>query len=92
MKVIGLISGTSTDGIDAALVQIVGKYLGFQAKLRLMWHESHPYPPKLRQRLLDVAPEGRVDEICHLNFYLGELAQAAVKIAAKAGIAGRKST
>jgi anhydro-N-acetylmuramic acid kinase len=86
MKVIGLISGTSTDGIDAALVQIVG--LGLQAKLRLIKYESYPYPPRLRQRLLEVARKGRVDEICHLNFYLGELfAQAALKIAARAGVA-----
>ncbi len=86
MKVIGLISGTSTDGIDAALVQITG--LGLQAKLRLIKYESYPYPPRLRQQLLEVAQKGRVDEICHLNFYLGELfAQAAIKIAAKAGVA-----
>jgi anhydro-N-acetylmuramic acid kinase len=85
MKVIGLISGTSTDGIDAALVQIVG--LGLKAKLRLIQYESYPYPPRLRRRILEAAQTGRVDEICHLNFYLGELfADAAMKIAAKAGI------
>jgi anhydro-N-acetylmuramic acid kinase len=89
MKVIGLISGTSTDGIDAALVQITG--LGLQAKLRLIAFEAYPYPPKLRRQLLDVAQKGRVDEICHLNFYLGELfAQAAIKVAAKAGVARRE--
>ena len=86
MKVIGLISGTSTDGIDAALVQITG--LGLKAKLRLIAYESYPYPPRLRRQLLEVSQKGRVDEICHLNFYLGELfAQAAIKIAAKAGVA-----
>lgn len=86
MKIIGLISGTSTDGIDAALVQITG--LGLQAKLRPIEFESYPYPSKLRQKLLEVAQKGRVDEICHLNFYLGELfARAAIKIAAKAGVA-----
>src|SRR3990172_8633323 len=85
MKVIGLISGTSTDGIDAALVQITG--LGLQARLRLIRYESYPYPSGLRQRLLRVAQKGRVDEICHLNFYLGELfAEAALKIAAVAGV------
>jgi anhydro-N-acetylmuramic acid kinase len=85
MKVIGLISGTSTDGIDAALVQISG--LGLEAKLRLIEYESYPYPPQLRKRLLEVARNGRVDEICHLNFYLGELfARAAIKVAAKAGV------
>jgi len=85
MKVIGLISGTSTDGIDAALVQITG--LGLQAELRLIAFESYPYPSRLRHKLLEVAQKGRAGEVSHLNFYLGELfAQAALKIAAKASV------
>ena len=77
------------DGIDAALVRITG--LGLQANLRLIQYETYPYPPSVRKRLLKAARKGRVDEICHLNFYLGELfAQAAIKLITKAGVSPRE--
>lgn len=42
-RVIGLISGTSVDGIDAALVEITGKDLDL--KVELLAGETYPYPP-----------------------------------------------
>ncbi|MEH2193313.1 MAG: anhydro-N-acetylmuramic acid kinase [Nostoc sp.] len=51
-RVIGLISGTSVDGIDAALVEISGKELDL--KVELLAGETYPYPAELRERILAV--------------------------------------
>ena len=85
-RVIGLMSGTSADGIDAAIVEISGP--PSHPHLTLQAAETFPYPVGLQERIVTVATpgRGRVEEICHLNFYLGELfARAALGIAEKAG-------
>lgn len=51
-RVIGLISGTSVDGIDAALVEISGRELDL--KVELLAGETYPYPAELRERILAV--------------------------------------
>lgn len=89
MKVIGLMSGTSADGIDAALVEII---MGTkQPTLRLVHFEVYPFPDGIRQRILRTADtECGAPEICRLNVLLGELfAKAAVRAARRAGIALR---
>jgi anhydro-N-acetylmuramic acid kinase len=48
MKVIGLMSGTSVDGIDAALVEING------TQVELLAGATYPYPAELRDRILAV--------------------------------------
>lgn len=84
MKVIGLISGTSSDGIDAALVDI-RKNRG-RIQLALIAFEVYPYPKSLPRQLIDLAsgfPQS-IANVCHLNFYVGELfAEAAREIARK---------
>ena len=83
MKAIGLISGTSADGVDAALVDI-GPGTG-RPPLRLLAWGTVPYPAGLRERVLAVASGGSTAEVCHLNAYLGELfAAAAAHIAREA--------
>ncbi|MGD1850991.1 MAG: anhydro-N-acetylmuramic acid kinase, partial [Cyanophyceae cyanobacterium] len=52
MKVVGLISGTSVDGIDAALVEIKGGSLDLSVKA-IAGH-TFSYPTELRDRILDV--------------------------------------
>jgi anhydro-N-acetylmuramic acid kinase len=52
MLVIGLMSGTSVDGIDAALVEIQGTTNDLQVKS--IAAETYPYPPALRQQILEV--------------------------------------
>jgi len=51
-RVIGLISGTSVDGIDAALVEITGTDIDL--KVELLAGETYPYPPELREQILEV--------------------------------------
>ncbi|MBI3610466.1 MAG: anhydro-N-acetylmuramic acid kinase [Nitrospirae bacterium] len=85
MKVIGLISGTSTDGIDAALVEISGR--GLQSWLKLIAFTTYPYPRELRGQLFRLTHDGRVEDLSRLNVYVGELfALAAVRIARKAAV------
>jgi anhydro-N-acetylmuramic acid kinase len=85
MKVIGLISGTSADGVDAALVEIAPG-AEWPAPRLLAWG-TVPYPPGLRERVLAVASGGSTEQVCHLNAYLGELfAAAAAHIAHEAGV------
>ncbi|MGA7933262.1 MAG: anhydro-N-acetylmuramic acid kinase [Kovacikia sp.] len=52
MRIIGLISGTSVDGIDAALVEISGFI--HDLKVTLLAGATYPYPPGLRQQILAV--------------------------------------
>lgn len=52
MRVIGLISGTSVDGIDAALVEISGKDLDIE--VTLLAGATYPYPDALSKQILEV--------------------------------------
>jgi anhydro-N-acetylmuramic acid kinase len=75
---IGLMSGTSVDGIDAVLVRIEGHGAG--AKVHPIAFRSYPFPPNLRAevfRLFD-PQKARIDSICQLDFLLGEVFAAAV--------------
>jgi anhydro-N-acetylmuramic acid kinase len=85
--VLGLISGTSMDGIDAALVRISGP--AAQPRVRLMAFETLAYSVTVRQRILRVAAGGAASagEISQLNFLLGELfAEAALRVCRKARV------
>ncbi len=52
MKVIGLMSGTSVDGIDVALVEISGRDIDL--KVQLLAGETYPYPAQLQEQILAV--------------------------------------
>jgi anhydro-N-acetylmuramic acid kinase len=52
VRVIGLMSGTSVDGIDTALVEVEGGQTDLQATL--LASRIHPYPEALRQQILRV--------------------------------------
>jgi anhydro-N-acetylmuramic acid kinase len=51
-RVIGLMSGTSVDGIDTALVEISGRELDL--KVELIAGETYPYPSQLREQILEI--------------------------------------
>ena len=77
--VIGLMSGTSVDGIDAAIVEIAGH--GLKTEVNLIAFETYRFPPGVPQRILALChPDtGRVDDICEMNFYIGHFFAEAVK-------------
>jgi anhydro-N-acetylmuramic acid kinase len=84
MLVVGLMSGTSADGVDAAVVEID------RGKVQLLAFDTFAYPAALRRQILGLCrPESaRLDDICHYNFVLGEVfADAVVKLCSKSGIA-----
>jgi anhydro-N-acetylmuramic acid kinase len=86
--VIGLMSGTSADGVDAALVRIEGG--AKPTRLHLKAFHASPFPPGLRQAILAASDPrtGTVDLLCRLNVALGEVfAEAALEVARQAGIA-----
>jgi anhydro-N-acetylmuramic acid kinase len=87
MIIIGLMSGTSADGIDAAVVRLNG------APPRLEWevlaHTHRSHTPELRSEIFACfRPEtGSVDRLCRLNFDLGEaFAAAALEAISAAGL------
>ncbi len=88
MIVAGVMSGTSADGIDVALVSVTGR--GFNLRLKLLAHRHTPYPPPVRAAVLAAmnAEKISVAELSRLNFLLGELYADAVhkaRTAAKIG-------
>jgi anhydro-N-acetylmuramic acid kinase len=79
MRVIGMMSGTSADGIDAALVRIAGAPPAITAELEGHFHV--PFPAYVRERILRPANGAATTaaEISELNFLLGEeLGRAAI--------------
>ena len=77
-RIIGLMSGTSLDAIDVAMVRI--QKHGLNAVVRLEHFREYPYPPKIRQvvRELFDPKRARIDDICRYDFILGEVFAAAV--------------
>jgi len=75
MIVAGVMSGTSADGIDVALVRI-GKSL----RIQLLGRVGYPYPSKVRQALLAAmnSASASVADLARLNSLLGELYADAV--------------
>ncbi|MGB1288110.1 MAG: anhydro-N-acetylmuramic acid kinase [Aggregatilineales bacterium] len=79
MKIIGLNSGTSADGLDIALCNISG-----EPPILDTWivtAETVPYPGELRDRILTAClpDESRVDDLAVLHFDLAEFAAGAIR-------------
>src|SRR5271170_2058808 len=90
--IIGLMSGTSVDAIDAALVRITIKAPGKYAA-KVLHHTEHPWPKKLRQRLLNImAPaQTTTEELCELNTLVAhEFAKAVEQLLKKSKISRKK--
>ncbi|MGB2780487.1 MAG: anhydro-N-acetylmuramic acid kinase, partial [Phycisphaerae bacterium] len=84
LRVAGLMSGTSADGVDAAIVDIA------PGRVRVVAFATIPYRPALRRQVLDLAhaETARVDDLCRLNFALGEVfADALMRLAKRNRIA-----
>lgn len=85
---VGLMSGTSVDGIDAAVVRMTGA-AGTRPEVKLLGFENIPYPAPVRDEifaLFDVK-EATLDRVGRLHVWLGELfAEAALSVIAKSGL------
>ncbi|GGI46777.1 anhydro-N-acetylmuramic acid kinase [Paenibacillus marchantiophytorum] len=87
LTVAGLMSGTSLDGIDVAIVRIDG--CGVDAKVQLLHFESFPYDDELREKLKQMCSIEHSDValLCGMNFAIAEkFADAVVQTAAAANM------
>ncbi|RYL93077.1 anhydro-N-acetylmuramic acid kinase [Sporolactobacillus sp. THM7-4] len=77
--IVGLMSGTSADGIDAALTRITGS--GERTQIEILDFITFPYSSSLRKKVfLAMNPDrSHVQLICSLNFELGTAFADAVK-------------
>ncbi|MGI9149041.1 MAG: anhydro-N-acetylmuramic acid kinase [Chloroflexota bacterium] len=81
MIVVGLMSGTSVDGVDAAVVDILHE--DDVLRVRLLAYAESPIDERLRQRIhtLFSPDQGRVDEVCELNVLIAEAFAGAAALA-----------
>jgi len=97
-RIIGLISGTSADGVSAALVEVTDRVTAGRGhasrdgevrhpKVRLVAHVTVPYPPEVSRRVIEVSTRPvTTQRIASLHYLVGEyFAQAAVTAAGRAG-------
>jgi anhydro-N-acetylmuramic acid kinase len=85
--VVGLMSGTSLDGISAAVARFTDATDG-RVDVELLAYVSRDYTGAERNRLAAALGGGTPAEYCRLNFDLGDwLADAAVAVIAEAGVA-----
>ncbi len=87
MKILGMMSGTSADGIDTAILEIYGVIP--QIEWKVLFHHHVSYPDALREEIFACfRPESSaVDRICRLNFALGKAyGEAALETIQAAGL------
>jgi anhydro-N-acetylmuramic acid kinase len=97
MIVAGVMSGTSADGIDVALVRVENASPAGRSRasrpggqesptgFELLGHAAFPYPAAVRKTVLAAmnSPDAGVADLARLNFLLGELYADAVLAAQK---------
>lgn len=82
--VVGLMSGTSADGIDAVLTRITGS--GLRTKAEQLGFSFLPFDPETRRAILHICggESGGARELCLLGTHLGMLYARAVRELLKA--------
>ncbi len=83
---VGVLSGTSVDAVDAALVR-------FGPRVELVATHTLPYPPELRAELLALAVPGEneIDRLGSADVAVGRhFAQAVNELLARAGVSARE--
>ncbi len=82
LNVVGLISGTSVDAMEAVACRINGS--GEHLEFWLLSHVTLPFTKRFAHRVITATT---IEELCKLNFELGELfAQAALAAMGMAGL------
>ncbi|MBV8365345.1 MAG: anhydro-N-acetylmuramic acid kinase [Candidatus Eremiobacteraeota bacterium] len=87
MRIIGLMSGTSLDGIDAAAIDV--ERHGDGLDISLLGHATTPYSAELRAALEAALPpkQGSTRDVCALNARIAEaFADAVSRLCTRAGI------
>jgi anhydro-N-acetylmuramic acid kinase len=81
MIVAGVMSGTSADGINVALVRVLKGTRTDAPRFRLLAHAEYPYPKDVRRAVLGTmnATRASVADLARLNFLLSELYADAVR-------------
>jgi anhydro-N-acetylmuramic acid kinase len=85
LRVAGLMSGTSADGVDVAIVDIKDN----SHAVNLIAFNTFPYPMAIRKAIFKLfdPSTARLDDICHFNFVLGEVfVKSITKLCKKAKI------
>jgi anhydro-N-acetylmuramic acid kinase len=79
-RIVGLMTGTSADGIDAVLAEIDG--YGEMTEFTVLSQITHKLPEKLQADLFMLfQPDALVEDLCQANFALGAvLADAALQV------------
>lgn len=84
MIVVGLMSGTSLDGVSAAVVRFSRSQPSERVGAELLAFIQKPFPDDIRTRLLAAMTSGSAREYCRLNVDVGHLlADAAVAVMAE---------
>jgi len=81
--VIGLMSGTSLDGVDVALVEITGNWI--ETKINLIGFLDYPFPYGLKEIVLknSVRETSNVEDISRLNFLIPQIYNEAIDLLCK---------
>ncbi len=83
LRIAGLMSGTSADGVDVAIIDFAID------ALKVLAFDTYPYPPSISKAIAKLFSDEKttVSDICHLNFVIGEVfADAVLKLCRKSRI------
>jgi len=77
-NVIGLMSGTSVDGVDVALVEITNNWI--ETRINLIGFIEYPFPEGLKSVILrnSVKESSNVEDISQLNFLISQIYAEAI--------------
>jgi anhydro-N-acetylmuramic acid kinase len=85
--IVGLMSGTSLDGVDAALVSMDGDGVHNLDWEMVQWSTA-PYTDERRETIHRAILEGSAEALCSLHAQMGEwLAEAVLRVCEEAGVA-----
>lgn len=82
-NVIGLMSGTSLDGVDVALIEVTGS--GINTQINMLGFLEYPFPAGLKEFILknSMRETSNVEDICRLNFLIPRIYFDAIKTLCK---------